>query len=184
MKFTLALATLVATISVTMAAACTGITDAGVEHIKSFEKLVKDVKNDPVGNPTVGYGHKCQKKNCSEVKYKFPLTEKTASKLLNDDITHFTSCLEGALGKKVRLNQNQWAALTSWAFNVGCGAMEGSDLIKRLNKGESPNTVASEELPRWNKANRKVLKGLIRRREAEVEMHNTDNADEAYPDCA
>ncbi|KAG0263392.1 hypothetical protein DFQ27_001785 [Actinomortierella ambigua] len=184
MKFTLALATLVATISVTMAAACTGVNDAGIEHIKHFEGFEPNVEDDPVGNPTVGYGHKCQKKKCAEVTYKFPLTEQTATQLLKDDLPTYTSCLEKALNDKVTLNKNQWAALTSWIFNLGCGKLEIADLIKRLNNGDDPNTVAAEELPRWNKAGGKVFKGLVRRREAEVKLFKTATKDKAYPKCS
>lgn len=70
------------------ARACVGpaVNDATVDLVKSFESLVKNPEPDPVGLPTVGYGHLCQKKNCAEVKYKFPLSEKTASKLLQDDL--------------------------------------------------------------------------------------------------
>lgn len=47
---------------------------------------------------------------------------------------------------KRRLNDNQFGALVSWAYNVGWGAVQNSDLISRLRKGENPNTVASQEL--------------------------------------
>lgn len=46
-------------------------------------------ENDPSGYPTVGYGHKCEKKGCAEVTakgYKFPLTQSTAASLLQADL--------------------------------------------------------------------------------------------------
>ena len=45
-----------------------------------------EVDPDPVGLPTVGYGHKCQQSGCSEVPYPFPLNEDTGTKLLQDDV--------------------------------------------------------------------------------------------------
>ena len=39
-----------------------------------------------------------------------------------------------------------------------------------MNAGEDLNTVAAEELPRWNKAGGQVLPGLVRRRAAEVQF--------------
>jgi GH24 family phage-related lysozyme (muramidase) len=65
---------------------------------------------------------------------------------------------------------NQQAALVSWAFNVGLGAVEDSTLRKRLAAGESARVVIPEELPRWNKANGAPLDGLTRRRAAEVAL--------------
>lgn len=62
------------------------------------------------------------------------------------------------------------AALISWAFNVGLGAVEESTLRRRLNTGENPNVVARVELPRWNKGANGVLEGLTRRRAAEVAL--------------
>ncbi len=41
-------------------------------------------------------------------------------------------------------------------------------MLKRLNNGEDPNTVAASEIPRFNKAGGKVLSGLSNRRAAEV----------------
>ncbi|KAF9165026.1 hypothetical protein DFQ27_001782 [Actinomortierella ambigua] len=184
MKFSLALVTIAATIGATMAAPCTLINDAGIKHVKHFEGFVARPAPDPVGLPTVGYGHLCQQKNCAEVKYKFPLTEATATQLLKDDLPKYTSCLGKALGAKVSLNQNQWAALTSWTFNVGCGAMRSSDLVKRLNAGQNAITVASEELPRWNKGGGKVLPGLVRRRKAEVDLFKVANSAKAFPHCS
>lgn len=142
---------------------------------------------DPIGLPTVGYGHKCQKPGCAELspKYTFPLTRETASSLLNDDISVYAKCLCNALDQgKASLNDNQWAALVSWTFNIGCGGMSGSTLIRRLNGGEDPNTVAGEELPKWNKGGGRVLPGLVRRRAAEVVLFNTPSTIEAYPACS
>lgn len=79
------------------------------------------------------------------------------------------------------LNANQYGALVSWAFNVGCGNSGSSTLIKRLNNGEDPNTVAGEELPKWNKGGGSVLPGLVRRRAAEVDLFQTSTSDGALP---
>lgn len=62
--------------------------------------------------------------------------------------------------------------------------MQGSSLLSRLNAGESPNTVASQELPKWNKGGGQVLPGLTRRRAAEVQLHNTASSTKALPACS
>jgi len=81
----------------------------------------------------------------------------------------------------VTLNANQYGALVSWAFNVGCGAAGSSTLVSRLNKGENPKTVIATELPKWNKGNGKPIPGLTRRRKAEVDLANTATNDPALP---
>lgn len=64
----------------------------------------------------------------------------------------------------------QVAALVSFVYNVGVGALESSTLRRRLNAGEPPASVVAEELPKWNKAAGKPLQGLTNRRKAEVEL--------------
>lgn len=42
-------------------------------------------------------------------------------------------------------------------------------LIQRPNWGEGQTAVASDELPQWNKVNKKPVAGLTRRRVAELQ---------------
>lgn len=122
------------------------INAATVNLIKEFEGFEPYPKPDPVGLPTVGYGHLCKTKGCKEVPYSFPLTRTTAAKLLNDDAKSFKSCVSSAINDSVKLNDNQYGALVSWAFNVGCGNVRSSSLVRRLNRGENKNIVASQEV--------------------------------------
>ena len=78
----------------------------------------------------------------------------------------FNTCVSTYINRS--LNSNQVGALMSWSFNVGCGALQSSTLRIRMNGGEDLNTVASEEIPKWNKAGGQVVAGLTRRRAAEV----------------
>lgn len=66
---------------------CVGpaINAATISLIKEFEGFVKSPAPDPIGLPTVGYGHLCQTASCSEVGYSFPLTEAQATALLKKD---------------------------------------------------------------------------------------------------
>lgn len=67
---------------------CNGpnVNAATVALIKEFEGFVPSSAPDPIGLPTVGYGHLCQTSGCSEVPYSFPLTQTTASQLLASDL--------------------------------------------------------------------------------------------------
>lgn len=93
----------------------------------------------------------------------------------------FQNCIAKYTNDKVKLNENQYGALVSWAFNVGCGNAQGSQLVKRLNKGESPAKVLPAELPKWRLAGGKVMPGLVRRRAAEVKLSKVKTTKGALP---
>ena len=71
---------------------------------------------------------------------------------------------------KVALNDNQFAALVMWVFNIGVGAAERSTLVKKLNAGDYDSVPA--QLKRWNKTrvNGKMIEsnGLVKRRADEI----------------
>jgi GH24 family phage-related lysozyme (muramidase) len=156
---------------------------ATISLIKEREGFVKAPAPDPIGLPTVGFGHLCKSKGCAEVPFKFPLTEATATQLFDSDAKSFINCLHKMINNSVKLNDNQFGALTSFAFNLGCGAVQSSTLLKRLNAGENPNTVAEQEMPKFNKAGGKVLKGLSDRRAAEVKLFKKASSTIAHPLC-
>jgi len=81
----------------------------------------------------------------------------------------------------VVLNENQYGALVSWAFNVGNGNVKSSSLIARMNAGEDEATVIAQELPLWKYAGGNVLPGLVRRRNAEVALSQVPTSVGALP---
>ncbi|OAL47705.1 family 24 glycoside hydrolase [Pyrenochaeta sp. DS3sAY3a] len=164
---------------------CTGpsVNAATVALIKEFEGFVASPEPDPIGLPTVGYGHLCQTSGCAEVPYSFPLTTTTASQLLASDLKSPQQTITLKTTSAVVLNANQYGALVSWAFNVGNANVQSSTLLRRLNAGEAPNTVIAEELPKWNKAGGQTLPGLTRRRAAEVSLARTATSVGALPAC-
>ncbi|KAK4198669.1 lysozyme-like domain-containing protein [Triangularia verruculosa] len=92
----------------------------------------------------------------------------------------FEKCIT-AMITGATLNLNQYGALVSWSFNMGCGAAQTSTLVARLNRGENVNTVLAEELPRWVNGGGVVLPGLVRRRNAEVALARTAGSGLALP---
>jgi len=68
----------------------------------------------------------------------------------------------------VEINDNQKAALCSFAYNVGMGNLKNSTLLKKLNEGDYDG--AAEQFKEWNKAAGHVLQGLVTRRQAESEL--------------
>ncbi|EGD95481.1 endolysin [Trichophyton mentagrophytes] len=162
---------------------CVGpdVNPATIALIKEFEGFVPSPAPDPVGLPTVGYGHLCQSKNCGEVGFPFPLTEDTATQLLLQDVKAPQQTITLKTADGVHLNENQYGALVSWTFNVGPGNVATSSLLQRLNALEDVNTVLREELPQWKYGGGKVLPGLVRRRAAEVALGETPSNVAALP---
>jgi GH24 family phage-related lysozyme (muramidase) len=97
-------------------------------------------------------------------------TQQQADERLMADLRQFHHGMLTALPMAADWNANRQAALTSFAYNVGIGALQESTLRKRLIRGEDPALVVREELPRWNKVGSGVLPGLTRRRAAEVAL--------------
>ena len=69
------------------------------------------------------------------------------------------------------VNQNQFDALVSFAYNLGCGALHGSHLLQLVNQGDFDG--AANEFPKWNHVNHQVVNGLTRRRAAEQSLFST-----------
>lgn len=134
------------------------ISQKGLDLIKSFEGLKLKAYQDVVGVWTVGYGS-----TGPHVKPGMVITAKQAEDLLRDDVARFEVCI----GKQVSvpLSQSQFDALVSFAFNLGCGNLASSTLLKKLNAKDYSG--AASEFVKWNRAGGKVLAGLTRRREAE-----------------
>ena len=144
----------------------------GVELIKEFEGVELTAYPDPGSGAepwTIGYGH------TSGVKPGDTITEEEAEDLLIQDLGRFENAVSGLID--VELNQNEFDALVSFAFNVGEGALGDSTLRLRLNAGEEKCPVFQQELPRWVNGANGPMPGLIRRRKAEIELACTHVAE-------
>lgn len=124
--------------------------------VKEFEGFRKDAYLCPAGVWTYGYG------STTGVKKGDCISSADAEKLLEKELNDFASKVERLL--KVRVNQNQFDALVSFAYNVGIGALSSSTLLRYLNAGNYK--AAADQFPRWNKSKGKVLAGLTHRRTA------------------
>ena len=90
-------------------------------------------------------------------------------------------CITGLLNSKATLNANQYGALVSWAFNVGCGNAKSSTLVRRLNNGEKASKVLPVELIKWIRDSNGPLEGLRRRRKAEIALSQKATSAKALP---
>jgi GH24 family phage-related lysozyme (muramidase) len=122
----------------------------------------------PAGIWTIGWGSTAV--NGKPVGPGDSISQTRADGLLAEQVTAAARDLFRLIPEAKTFRPEQQAALVSWLYNVGAGAVADSTLRKRLAAGEDPVTVARAELPRWNKANGKELPGLTRRRAAEVAL--------------
>ena len=70
----------------------------------------------------------------------------------------------------VKLTQHEFDATVSFTFNTGSGALSDSTFRKRINNGEDKALCFKEEFPKWVNGSNGPLPGLVRRRDAEVEL--------------
>ena len=98
------------------------------------------------------------------------ISQALADELLRAEILRIAAQLQEIIPAAAKWGGNQQAALISWAYNVGLGAVKDSTLRRRINAGESAQIVIPQELPKWDKANGAALPGLTRRRAAEVAL--------------
>ncbi|MBX3638352.1 MAG: lysozyme [Rubrivivax sp.] len=156
-----------------------------VELIKAFEGIPDgdpstvniDAYLDPVGIWTIGWGHAIRHgsdflrgaENKSVARALFPggITRAQAEALLRADLIDFAA---GVLRRvQVALDDSQFGALVSFAFNAGLGNLGQSTLLRRLNAGDFAG--AADQFLVWNKGRVRgvltELPGLTRRRRAE-----------------
>ncbi len=133
--------------------------------VKEFEGCHLVAYKCSAGVWTIGWGH-----TGPEVKQGLTWTQRRADDALAADLREAHAGMLQAIPMARSWSGPRQAALTSWVYNVGAGAAADSTLRRRLGAGESPDTVISEELPKWNKGGGGVLPGLVRRRAAEVAL--------------
>ena len=134
------------------------------ELIKQFEGLRLKAYLCPAGIWTIGYGH------TSGVSPNSFITIQEADEYLHRDV----ATIEMKLNKlNLILRQCQWDAIISFVFNVGIGNFKSSTLLAKIRINPEDNSIMDEFL-RWVYANGKVMKGLQKRRLAEMKLYFSD----------
>lgn len=130
----------------------------GENLIKSFEKLAYTAYQDEGGVWTIGFGH-----TGPEVVEGLVWTYLQVEAAFIADTQAAVAANNAMLPPSI--NQNQFDALVSFAFNVGVNAEGHSTLLRKINAGDLPG--AADEFKRWNHVNGVVSAGLTERRDAE-----------------
>jgi len=136
--------------------------EAGLRLIKEFEGLRLAKYLDAVGKWTIGYGHLI----LPNENYDQPISLDIANALLRADLKRTEEGVRNSV--TVTINQNQFDALVSFAFNLGVSNLKSSTLLRLLNEGNI--FAAADQFLRWNKAGGRELPGLTRRRRAERDL--------------
>lgn len=134
------------------------ISENGKSLIKKFEGCELESYQDSVGVWTIGFGH------TKGVRQGQSITKDEALSMLDEELIEYEEYVEKLV--EVPLNQDQFDALVCWVYNLGPTNLATSTLLYKLNKGQYDDVPS--EIKRWNKAGGEVLKGLVRRREAEA----------------
>jgi GH24 family phage-related lysozyme (muramidase) len=139
------------------------VSKVGVDLVKHFEGCYLNAYQDVVGVWTIGYGN-------TQRQYAYRgnvITKEKAEQLLANDLdSHMEVPKRDLTGD---MNQNQYDALCSFAFNLGSHIFRNNrNLLDAINSGNWDE--ASRIMNLFVNAGGKPYAGLIRRRKAETEL--------------
>ena len=143
------------------------VSKAAIALIKQFEGYRRTAAQLADGRWTLGYGHTLTARAGAEV------SEPDAEALLFYDLI----AVAHAINEHVYtpLGRNQFDALCSFAFNLGIETFRASQVLRRLNAGETLQAASAMDM--WRKAEfageRIVLDALVRRRAVEKALFLT-----------
>ena len=146
------------------------INEEGLKLIKQFEGCALKAYKCPANVWTIGYGHTGMvdgKPICEGM----TITKAKAEQLLKEDMNSNNKYVKAVENLKVPMNENQYSALISFAYNLGAGIFTGS-LLKAIKKQDWEDVARQMKLYNKARVNGKltVLKGLDRRRKAEAKL--------------
>lgn len=137
----------------------------GVDLICSFEGKRLTAYDDGVGVWTIGLGTTVYP-NGIKVKKADTCTEAQAKTYMAHDLKKSEVVVNNAV--TVQLNQNQFDALVSLAYNIGASAFSQSTLVKNLNANDIRG--AADQFDVWVNAGGKRMQGLVNRRSKEKQL--------------
>jgi len=138
------------------------VSNKGVDLICEFEGKRLVAYDDGVGVWTIGFGT-IKYPNGVRVKKGDTCTLDQAKEYMRHDLIEFEHTVNSSV--KVPLNQNQFDALVSLAYNIGSSAFKSSTLVKKLNTGDYQG--AADQFNVWVNAGGKRMQGLVNRRDRE-----------------
>lgn len=155
----------------------TRINKATLALIKEFEGFESAAYKDAVGVWTIGYGTTAAAGVGISPKAGMTITEAEAETYLLRAAEKFGDAIADAI--RVPVNENEFGAFVSLAYNIGPSAFRQSTALKRFNIGDKAGCA---EAMGWFckgtvNGHKVILKGLVRRREAEKALFFTPVAE-------
>ena len=141
---------------------------SGYKLIQGFEGLSLVPYLCSAKIPTIGYGNTYYPSGIKVTMQDQPISLATAKWMLKETADKFAADVDKLI--KANLNQNQFNAIVSFAFNLGLTSLGKSTLLKKVNANPNDPTIAAE-FAKWNKAGGKVLNGLTKRRAKEAKLY-------------
>ena len=136
------------------------INKEGLELIGNAESCRRDPYMCPARILTVGIG---STSNVQNRRY----TDAEIAEMWVTDIRAAEKCVNKHANGK-RMTDNQLSAITSFTFNVGCGALQKSTLARYANRDQWPQMCG--ELAKWVYIGKEKSNGLANRRAKEMEL--------------
>jgi lysozyme len=118
--------------------------------------------------PTIGYGSTYYSDGKRVTMLDKEITKHQALEIFKTIADRFASKVSKLVTSP--LNQNQFNALVSLAYNIGTGNFASSTILKKVNKNHNDTSIALE-FKKWNKVNKKEVSGLTRRRINEANIY-------------
>ena len=152
--------------------------NAGYLLICEFEGLRLKPYLCSAGVPTIGYGNTFYPSGRKVTMRDAPITQGTAFAMLKVVADMFAKDVDSLVTSTI--NQNQFNALVSFAFNVGSDidqdnipeGLGDSRLLRFVNANPNDGNIAKEFI-KWNKAGGRVIDGLTKRRIKESQLYFT-----------
>ena len=146
---------------------------AGIDLICEFEGFFSKPYLCPANVPTIGYGTTIYPDGKKVSLTDPPISKEEAKEYLAHDLKKEEDNLNKFINDfGLTLNENQFSALISFAYNLGFGKIASpySTVNRGLRSGDHALTCHGMSL--YNRAAGKVMRGLERRRKAEIDLYN------------
>ena len=142
--------------------------DSGYKLIQGFEGISVVPYLCSAKIPTIGYGNTYYPSGIKVTMQDKPISLATAWWMFRTISDRFAVDVDKLI--KANINQNQFNAIASLAYNIGISGLAKSTLLKKVNINPSDPTIATE-FAKWNKAGGKVVNGLTKRRTIEAKLY-------------
>jgi len=140
------------------------LNNEGYKLITKHEGLVLKPYLCPAKVATIGYGNTYYEDGKKVTLLDQPITKERAFEMFKEIADRFAKAVSQSVTSDI--NQNQFNALVSFAYNVGIANFKKSTLLKLVNANPNDPNIKNEFM-KWKKANGVVLNGLIKRRNDE-----------------